>query len=171
MFLGRKVQAGIALSDGILYGLLVAVLVLGCFAVFRSVDAQQQVATAFKGWYEDHKGHEKALKQQATLHKPILVYIYASWCPHCKEFSAKVLSNREVQKFVNQYPHVRVAPDNGKAEKKIMEAYGAEGYPSFYVVTPDGKRHTVETFVTSPEPRQKTPAEFIESLQAIIQKS
>jgi thiol:disulfide interchange protein len=164
----RAFQKGISLSDGILYGLIIAVVLLGGFAIFRSVDAQQRVATVFKGWDEDSKGYDKAIADSKTAQKPMLVYIYAPWCPHCKEFSKSVLTDDRIKAYIAQFPHVRVAPDHGEPEKKIMAEFGAEGYPSFYVVRPDGKRISVDTFVLKPEPRQKTPAEFLQSLKQVI---
>jgi len=144
-----------------------AIMVLGGIVVYRSIDVQKQVAVTFVGWYEDKKGYDKALADQKTTHKPMLVYIYAPWCPHCKHFSAQVLADRRMRAFVQAYPHVRIAPDDGEAEKKIMADFGAQGYPSFYVVMPDQKRIQIETFTpgdpNSP-PRLKTPIEFMKSI-------
>lgn len=151
---------GAAMGDWLLYGLIVIIMLLGGYAIFRSVDTQQKVAISFVGWYEDKPGYEKALADQKQTGKPMLVYIYAPWCPHCKQFSAQVLSAPKMQQFVQNYPHVRIAPDHGKAEEQIMSEYGAKGYPSFYVVMPDGKRTELQTYTDPEHPRLKTPEEF-----------
>lgn len=155
---------GTAVGDWMLYGLIVIIMLLGGYAIFRSVDVQRKVAVTFVGWYEDKAGLDKALADQKQTKRPMLVYIYADWCPHCKQFTAQVLSNPKVKQFVQQYPHVRVAPDHGKAEERIMKDYGAQGYPSFYVVMPDGRRIELPTHIQENPPRLKTPEEFIRSI-------
>lgn len=159
-----KFQTGVSMGDWLLYGLIVIVMLLGGYAIFRTIDVQHKVAVSFVGWYEDKPGYDKALADQKSDQKPMLVYIYAPWCPHCKRFSAEVLADTTVQQFIQAYPHVRVAPDHGKAEEQIMVDYGAQGYPSFYVVMPNGKRIQVDTYINSQPPRLKTPKEFIKSI-------
>lgn len=155
---------GLSTGNLVLCILIVAIMLLGGFIVYRSIDVQKQVAVTFVGWYEDKKGYDKALADQQETHKPVLVYIYAPWCPHCKRFSAEVLADRKMRAFVQGYPHVRIAPDDGDAEKRIMSDFGAQGYPSFYVVMPDHKRIQIDTFVAGPPPRLKTPLEFMKSI-------
>lgn len=159
---------GISAGDGLLFGLIALVMVLGSIAIFRSMDVQKRVGTAFEGWYEDAKGYQKALDDQKHTKKPVLVYFYATWCPHCKEFTAQVLSDPKTQRFVTNFPHVRIAPDNGDAEKKLMTDFGAEGYPAFYVVLPDQKRIQVDTYATTPTPHNKSAQEFIDSVQRVV---
>ncbi len=155
---------GAAVGDWLLYGLIVAVMLLGGYAIFRSVDVQHRVATSFIGWYEDKPGYDKALADLRQSKKPMLVYIYAPWCPHCKQFTAQVLSDPQVRQFVQGYPHVRVAPDHGQAEMALMTEYGAKGYPSFYVVLPDNRKIEIATHTEGEQPRLKTPREFMKSI-------
>lgn len=161
---------GLSLMNGLLIGLIVLVMGLGGFAIYRSMDTQNQVVASFKGWYEDAPGYQKALKDQAATQKPVLLYFYATWCPHCKEFAAKVLADPKTQAFVQAYPHVRVAPDNGEAEKKLMSEFGAQGYPTFYVILPDQRRIQIDTYASTPTPHLKTGPEFIDSIQEAIKK-
>jgi thiol:disulfide interchange protein len=163
----RLSAPGLSTGNLVLCILVATIMALGGVMVFRSLAVQKQVAVTFVGWYEDKKGYDKALADQKTMNKPMLVYIYAPWCPHCKRFSAQVLADRKMRAFVQGYPHVRISPDNGEGEKKIMEEFGAQGYPSFYVVMPDQKRIQIETFTSgTPDspPRLKTPVEFMKSI-------
>ena len=162
----RRLTPSRGLSTGnlVLCILMAAIMVLGGIMIYRSVQVQRQVAVTFVGWYEDKKGYDKALADQKSTHKPMLVYIYAPWCPHCKRFSAEVLSDSKMRAFVQAYPHVRIAPDDGDAEKKLMTDFGAQGFPSFYVVMPDQKRIQIDTFINGPQPRLKTPLEFMKSI-------
>ena len=164
VFPNSRSARGLSAGNLVLCILMLAIMLLGGVMVFRSVEVQKQVAVTFVGWYEDKKGYDKALVDQKSTHKPMLVYIYAPWCPHCKRFSAEVLSDSRMRAFVQAYPHVRIAPDDGPAEKKIMSDFGAEGYPSFYVVMPDHRRISIDTFIMGPTPRLKTPLEFMKSI-------
>jgi thiol:disulfide interchange protein len=164
LFKGTSGVLNISMGNRVLCVLMLAVMLLGGIVIYRSVEVQKRVATTFVGWYEDQSGYDKALVDQKTTHKPMLVYFYASWCPHCKRFSAEVLSDAKMRQFVQDYPHVRIAPDNGNPEKQLMKQYGAPGYPAFYVLMPDQKRRQIETFIMGPQPRMKTPLEFMKSI-------
>lgn len=161
---------GLSLMNGLLIGLILLVMGLGGVAIYRSLDVQNRVATSFQGWYEDATGYQRALADQTETQKPVLLYFYATWCPHCKQFAADVLSEPKTQDFVKAFPHVRIAPDNGEAEKKLMSEFGAEGYPAFYVVMPDQRRIRIDTFTNTSTPHAKTGTEFIESIQEAIHK-
>jgi thiol:disulfide interchange protein len=156
--------SGLSTANIVLCALMLSIMALGGIVVYRSMDVQKKVAVTFVGWYEDKKGYDKALADQKATKKPMLVYIYASWCPHCKNFSAQILADDQMRAFVQDYPHVRIAPDDGVAEKTLMKDFGAQGFPSFYVVMPDQKRIAIDTFINAPQPRLKTPKEFMKSI-------
>ncbi|WP_373533030.1 thioredoxin family protein [Vampirovibrio sp.] len=156
------------MMNGFLIGLIVLVMGLGGVAIFRSLDVQNRVSASFQGWYEDAPGYQRAMSDQSATQKPVLLYFYATWCPHCKQFAANVLSDPKTQTFIKAFPHVRIAPDNGEAEKKLMSEFGAEGYPAFYVVRPNQQPIQIDTFASTPTPHPKTATEFIDSIQAVL---
>ena len=159
---------GLSLINGLLIGLVLLIMALGGVAIYRSLNVQEEIARSFDSWYEDADGYQKALNVQAKTRQPILLYFYATWCPHCKHFAADVLAKPAMQAFVKNYPHVRVAPDNGQAEQKLMSEFGAQGYPTFYVVLADQKRVQVDTFTQTNPPRAKTSTEFVQSVQDVL---
>lgn len=164
----RGMRPGLGAGEAVTYGLIALILILSGYAILRSVQVQQRVSKTFIGWNEDKAGYDKALAEQKSSGKPMLVYIYAPWCPHCKRFTADVLSDPEMVDFVKQYPRVRVSPENGPGERKIMDDYGATGFPSFYVTMPGGKRTKVETVSYKPKPHLRNTDEFIQAINDTI---
>jgi thiol:disulfide interchange protein len=153
-------------SDWLLFGLMGLVVVLALTAIGRAVLIQKKAAHTFVGWHEDMLGYQQTVAEQKASGKPMLVYFYATWCPHCKRFTAQILSSDKMQNYVKRYPHVRIAPDNGKAEKQLMESYGAEGFPTFLVVKSNGKRTKMEPYTMDDgRMRMKTPDEFIQDVE------
>jgi thiol:disulfide interchange protein len=167
LFKSKPSVLGMSAGNIVICVLMASVMLLGGIMIYRSVAVQKQVAVTFVGWYEDKKGYDKALADQKTTKKPMLLYFYATWCPHCKRFTSEVLADAKMRQFVQDYPHVRIAPDDGVEEKQLMTEYGAQGYPSFYVVMPDQKRIPIDTFTmgeAGSQPRLKTPLEFMKSV-------
>ncbi len=161
----RVRQLGLTSSGLVLCILMATVMLLGGAMIYRSIEAQHQLKVSFVGWYEGMAGYEKALVDQKKLHKPMLVYFYAPWCPYCKRFDSRILADKKMKAFVQGYPHVKIYPDDKEAELQLMKHYGAEGYPSFYVLMPNHKLRSIETSSRDGGPfRLKTPNEFMQAI-------
>ena len=152
-----------------LFVMVTAVLIFMGYAIFQAVDKPKPtLRKIYTAWAENQLGYNQVMREQQATKLPVLVYIFASWCPHCKELSEKVISTARVDNYLHRFPHVRIEPDKGESEKRLMRLFGAEGYPSLYIVMPNGQRKPVETYVLTGIPRQKTPGEFIETLDKLI---
>jgi len=98
---------------------------------------------------------------------PMILYVYADWCPYCKKMNAK-LRNSEVRKYLKGF--VKIAINAGKKEKsrdikKIMSKYHITGFPSLVLIYPSGKH---KKFYTSVELSDK---KFLWSLKKKIGKT
>lgn len=162
---------GLALGESLLYGVLGLVIAGAIMALMQASNAQQQAANAFQNWHQDAAGYEQVVTLQQRQKSPVMIYFYADWCPYCQRFKQNVLSSAAMQKFTSEYPHVGIAPDNGSTEKQLMADFGAEGYPSYYLQMPDGRRFKVETYTEDANPRPKTADEFIQSVRQAIQQA
>jgi thiol:disulfide interchange protein len=167
----RRKGFGRSAGDWVLFTLIGVIALVALFAVGRAFMVQQRVAGAFTGWYENAEGYQKAMAEQQASKRAMLVYFYATWCPHCKRFAAEILSSPEMMETVKKYPHVRIEPEHGEAERKLMTAFGAEGFPSFYVVKPDSNPVKMDTHTQDKggQPRLKTPKEFIRDMEKAAQ--
>lgn len=87
----------------------------------------------YERWYSGAAGYQKAVAEQMKTKKPMVVYFYAPWCPHCKRFHLALLARPEVIKAMDAYIKVRVYPDEDKADHALMEKLGASGFPTFYI--------------------------------------
>lgn len=81
---------------------------------------------------------ENALKQSKAQNKPVLFFMYASWCPHCHVMRDQVLADAQVKTQVSKF--VAVALDGETAQgKKIMQRYRQQVFPAFLVLDVNGE--------------------------------
>ena len=85
--------------------------------------------------YDRGRSMAKALQTR----KPIIAFFYTDWCGFCQKFAPtfdKVTKNSKVKK------HFAIAFVNCEQEenRKIMQEYAVEGFPTVYVIDANGKR-------------------------------
>lgn len=94
----------------------------------------------------------------ATAQKPILVAHSAIWCPTCRQFDTKVLSDPAVRAAIEKsyiFARVEFESDEGAA---FREQYAVQGFPQVIVINPDGTLR--KRLATTP----MTPAAFLGQL-------
>ena len=91
-------------------------------------------------WYEGAGGWAQARRQQRAHDVPILVYFRADWCPHCHALD-EMLEERDVERRLRQVIKVRIDPEDGEDEEELFsEEFGAQGFPSLFLVSRSGAR-------------------------------
>ncbi len=84
-------------------------------------------------------GLTATLEQAKTENKPVMLWCYASWCPHCQHMKETVFTNRPVYEYFNN-TYICVSQDmekgDGIAMKKSMEI---NAYPTFVFYNPQGE--------------------------------
>jgi thiol:disulfide interchange protein len=118
---------------------LLAIAALGLAAYFANVEIQSYFGKKARESLElEMLGLDEAKQRAALEKKPILVELSAVWCPSCRHFDKTVLGDPLVQtKIITEYifAHVEYESESGKA---FMETYGAHGFPTTYILSPDG---------------------------------
>jgi len=112
---------------------------------------------------------EKAKKEAEDTGLPILVlFTGTEWCPYCIKLEKEVFRKSEFKDFANQnlvlviYDFAR----NGKASAEAREAakqYRVGGYPTFFLVTADGKLLGAGGYANGISP--KSFAEWVNSIK------
>jgi protein-disulfide reductase (glutathione) len=85
----------------------------------------------------DWLGHEEGLREAMTSHRPVCVYIYTTWCPHCRNFERVLKDPRVVDKSRS---FVMVKLDEDK-EKELAAKYAPDGhyFPRMLFLSSDGE--------------------------------
>ena len=84
----------------------------------------------FANWYSGYSGMEKAIREQRSTGKPMLVYFYTDWCPYCRQFEADLLNQDEVTEYLDGILKVRINPESGIEEQHVSSMYRVTGYPT-----------------------------------------
>jgi thioredoxin-related protein len=104
-------------------------------------------ALAADGWLTDF---EQAKAKAQESHKPILALFTGSdWCPGCIRLQKEVLGTPEFTDYTAKnvvllevdFPIKKELPkEQKKANQKLESKYDIDGYPTFIVIDPKGKK-------------------------------
>jgi thiol-disulfide isomerase/thioredoxin len=90
--------------------------------------------TSFAGWFEGAAGYEQAVRKQKATKRPMWVYVYTEWCPYCRRMNNELLASSSLQSALPNVVPVAINPETGSQERAIVDQFGANGYPSFFVI-------------------------------------
>lgn len=121
----------------------------------------------FSSWSNGADGYAEALRRGEEQRKPVLVYFYTDWCGYCRQFEQQLLSERDLDEYLDSIVTVRVNPEAGPEEAAVAQRYGVRSFPSLFV-------HSGESPVVSQVDRVRivdrrpvlmTAAEFIDVIK------
>ena len=93
----------------------------------------------FEGWYEGAAGLAAALEVQQRDRLPLFLYIYTDWCPYCRQFERELLTDDEVDGYLDAVLAVRLNPETGGQESQLARQFGVRGYPTLVMYSADGE--------------------------------
>ncbi|HEY2513571.1 MAG TPA: thioredoxin family protein [Polyangiaceae bacterium] len=102
----------------------------------RSIPARPSGAETFNAEAIDWKAYDSALKLARKENKPVLLVVYTTWCPHCKNYSHVFDDPRVVDK-ARSFEMVKVDSD---ASPEVAGKYTPDGgyIPRTFFLAPDG---------------------------------
>lgn len=119
---------------------LVAVGLLGGLLAPSATQAQIKIPP---------RSFESALEQAQAQDKPLLIEIYAPWCPYCQRMQEDVYSDETVRDYLDEtFTYVRLNSDTTAgthqyrdrtlSTKQLASVLGAKGVPTTTFLKPDG---------------------------------
>jgi thiol-disulfide isomerase/thioredoxin len=93
------------------------------------------MAEPSRGWESGAEAYQRALAEQKTESKPILLYFYTDWCGYCKRLDREVFSSTA---FKTRYPSlikVKVNPEMTREGQNLARDFGVGAFPTVYVIS------------------------------------
>lgn len=128
-------------------------------------------------WHVGADGYREAQREQERSKAPMVVYFFTDWCGYCRQFERDLLSRYEVEGYFRaRLVKLRINPEAGREEKTVADAFGVDGYPSFFLLTSSAIeprkfsvwRHRAsdgEAYAT------KAPEQFIKDLEGEVRRA
>lgn len=90
-------------------------------------------------WDEGAGSYDSIKARAKNYDAPFIVYVHVAWCGWCKKLDA-LLDDPDFDKLFDRKLAVKINPDNSPEEKKIAKDLGVKGYPSMYIIFPNGSK-------------------------------
>lgn len=95
------------------------------------------------------RSFESVLEEAQDMQRPLLVEIYAPWCPWCQRMQDEVYTDSAVQSYLSsKFLYVRLNSDADEGThqfdgrtlttSELASVLGAQGVPTTVFLTPDG---------------------------------
>jgi thiol:disulfide interchange protein len=128
------VESQPARPQGTPFLIKIAIAIAGVWFVFHLLAPKSETVSA-AGWYEGATGYEKALTEQKTTGRPVMVYFHTAWCGYCKSLDRDVFATNTFAQRYGSTLKVAINPEKGRSEASIAHQYGVHGFPTVFVVT------------------------------------
>ena len=115
-------------------------------------------------WHSNLQGYVEATRLQHVSAKPMAVFFYTDWCSSCKILREQVLSSPEVHAYLQNMITVKINPEASPFEETLAQEFGVMGYPTFFVISNNGRLVKQVERTTN-----ITPQQFIEQLQQAVE--
>ena len=99
-------------------------------------------------WHTGSAGYQTVLAEQKKTGDLILLYFYATWCPHCQAFEKTVLYTPEVEGALSGVHKVKIDVNR---EQALAATFGVTSFPRVYVWEPRSHKNIRLNTGTGPE--------------------
>jgi len=120
-------QKWVKFVNSLVWSLVLLLLLTTC----QIVEAQQSLQFS-------ESSLKEALEQSKINHKPVFLFCYASWCPHCKKMRETLFTDSSVAAFYNQH-FICVQQDMEKgAGVEMHKSFDIKSYPTYIFMDSGG---------------------------------
>jgi tetratricopeptide (TPR) repeat protein len=86
------------------------------------------------GWLHGRSGYQRAIAEQNSTRKPVLLYFYTDWCPYCRKLEKTIFSTAEFRGQSASFIRVKVNPETARSDKELADQFHVTGYPTVFVL-------------------------------------
>ncbi|MDX1812897.1 MAG: thioredoxin family protein [Gammaproteobacteria bacterium] len=97
------------------------------------------IDSSLQNWHSNFSGFIQANLEQKKTKKPLLLFFYTDWCPNCRKLRENVLSQNDVNQYLENLIPVKINPETGKLENQISNEFKVMGYPTILMILPSEK--------------------------------
>lgn len=98
-----------------------------------------QIALSQSSISFNENGLQSALDKAKAGNKPVMLWCYATWCPHCKQMKAEVFTNQTVADYFDK-TFICVAQDMEKKEGlELNKELKIKSFPTFVFYSSNGE--------------------------------
>jgi len=90
-------------------------------------------------WDEGASSYDSIKVRAKNSDAPFIVYVRADWCKWCKKLD-ELLERSDFQKAFGRKLTVKITPDDSPEAKKISKSLGVRGYPTVFIIFPNGSK-------------------------------
>jgi len=119
------------------FAIKIGIALAGIWLVFHLLAPKTETVLA-AGWYDGASGYERALTDQKTSGKPVIVYFHTAWCGYCRQLDKDVFSSSTFSQRYGSALKVSINPEKGRSEAAIARQFGIHGFPTVFVMTSKG---------------------------------
>lgn len=118
--------------------------------------------TATASWEKGVDSYQSIKARAKTAEVPYIVLIRADWCPWCQKLDV-FLEDGAIDALFRDKLAVKITPDRSDAEKKIAKDLGATGFPTMFVIMPNGSKQKLML------PLKGTNKDMLDALRAQLE--
>jgi tetratricopeptide (TPR) repeat protein len=123
-------------------------------------------------WYTRGDEYVQAVDEMEKTTAPMFIYVHTDWCPYCRAFEQGLLSTATVRDYLDESAvKVKINPEKGPAEERLVRDLGAQGYPTVMLLLPGHGEERLRLYERGDEKkRMRDPEEFVSAIRKRVRE-
>lgn len=93
-----------------------------------------------------HTSLPRAIRLAQKTSRPIVLDIYAPWCPYCRKMQGEVYPSSSIKKLLDDFVLVRI---DGEKNRPVSAKYRVTGFPTIVFLDKNGKKISINRGFTT----------------------